>query len=198
MCTAYHVGKRKDRFPQRLDAEARSRLKSIGGSKLMRPTLEGPVILAEGSLTTMRWGFSRNFSNAVVNSREDKLDSPMWKEAFENRRCLIPASEYFEWSGPAGSKRTHSFKSPENQWLWIAGIWEEHGKFGPCYSMITTSPTGVVHGIHDRMPAVLSEDQVEPFLDGEIHQFAPPACLLAASDCANPLRQGRPEQIDLF
>ena len=198
MCTAYNLGKRKGNFPKRLKKDARQQLDSIAESKLMRPTLQGPVILPDGQLAEMRWGFSRKFSNAVVSAREDKLDSPMRQVAMRESRCLIPLAAYFEWSGPTGQKRTHRFTSPEDDWLWIAGIWEHHQEYGRCYSMITTEPTGVVRGIHSRMPAILSLDQTDAFLDGTMRNFDPAPGLLAVADSANPLRKGRPEQTELF
>lgn len=154
MCTAYELGKRGGSFPARVGAKAVRELLSIERTKLLRPTLEAPVILPDGSLEPMRWGFARKFSHAVVNSREDKLDGGMWSDAMANRRCLIPVAAYYEWSGPRGEKRTHRFTATDESWLWVAGIWEENAELGRCFSMITTEPRGVVRGVHDRMPAV--------------------------------------------
>ncbi|MFK7849540.1 MAG: SOS response-associated peptidase [Akkermansiaceae bacterium] len=198
MCTAYNIGKNKAKFPKWLKQKTREKLDRIKQAQLIRPTLEAPVILSDGECETMRWGFFREFSNAVVNAREDKLDSSMWKEALEKRRCLIPATAYYEWSGSTGHKRTHRFSSPNETWLWIAGIWEIHAKHGYCFSMITTQPTGVVQGIHTRMPAILSPGEISPYLQGTIRSFEPAAELLQVTDSANPLRKGQPEQIELF
>lgn len=192
MCTAYELGKKGESFPVRVNAEAATELLSIQTQRLMRPTLEAPVIKADGQLELMRWGFRRRFSNAVVNAREDKLDGGMWKKAIDTRRCLIPALAYYEWSGPKGMKRTHRFTSPEGDWLWIAGIWEEDGELGRCFSMITTEPTGIVQGVHDRMPAVLSRDEIGRFLDGEMRKFHPREDLLQVQDAINPLTGKKP------
>ena len=198
MCTAYNIGKRKGNFPKRLKTGAREQLDSISAETLMRPTLKGPVILPDGGLTEMRWGFSRKFSNAVVNAREDKLDSQMWQDAMQASRCLIPVAAYYEWSGPSGRKRTHRFTCPDENWLWIAGIWERNDERGECFSMITTEPTGVVRGIHNRMPAVLSLDETENFLDGRMRRFVPASRLLQVEESGNPLQKGKPQQSELF
>lgn len=200
MCTAYELGKRGEGFPSRVKAEVVRELLSIKATRLLRPTLEAPVIDATGRLEVMRWGFRRPFSNAVVNAREDKLGGGMWKAAMDARRCLIPASAYYEWSGPTGMKRTHRFSSPEGSWLWIAGIWEEDSELGKCFSMITTEPTGPVCGVHDRMPAVLSSDATDVFLDGGMRNFQPEAGLLQVEDAVNPLtgKKPLPVQDELF
>ncbi len=200
MCTAYEIGKRGGTFPDRINGEAAGELLAIAETELLRPTLPAPVILEDGGLQVMRWGFCRPFSNAVVNSREDKLGGGMWRDAMRNRRCLVPASAYYEWSGQVGHKRTHKFESPEGNWLWIAGIWEENKELGRCFSMITTEPKGVAVGIHDRMPAVLSFEEIDGFLGGEVQKFSPNDALLKVSDAVNPLtgRKPTPIQKELF
>lgn len=200
MCTAYRIGKKEvGTMPEGVLREVAGQLAATG-DRLLRPTLSAPVIGMDGRLEGMRWGFRRPFSNAVVNAREDKLGGRMWREAVETRRCLIPAAGYYEWSGPAGSKRTHLFTDPGGDWLWIAGIWEEDAELGRCFSMITTNPTGVVCGVHDRMPAVLSSQETGSFLEGRIKKFFPAAAMLAVGDAVNPLtgRKPGPEQGELF
>lgn len=200
MCTAYEFGKRSGSFPVRMTKAAAEELHGLAGLELVRPTLAAPVIDAEGRLALMRWGFSRPFSHAVVNAREDKLQGAMWRESMAERRCLIPAAAYYEWSGPKGSKRTHRFTHAEEEWLWIAGIWEPHAELGSCFSMITTEPTGAVLGVHDRMPAVLLPEETERFLDGAMDRFSPAAHLLKVADAPNPLARNpnKPVQGELF
>ncbi|MEP2775103.1 MAG: SOS response-associated peptidase family protein [Luteolibacter sp.] len=202
MCTAYRLGKKEvGRLPKGMGAAAGRELGRMG-ERLVRPTISAPVVGMDGELEEMRWGFSRPFSHAVVNAREDKLGGQMWREAMEGRRCLIPATGYYEWSGPKGEKRTHLFRSAEGrgEWLWIAGIWEEDEKLGRCFSMITTQPRGVVCGVHDRMPAVLSPDETQTFLRGEMKAFLPSETALRVEDAVNPLtgRKPGPVQDELF
>lgn len=192
MCTAYELGKRGGSFPERVTAAAAGELLGLEGMRLLRPTLPAPVVDAGGRLVVMRWGFSRPFSHAVVNAREDKLGGGMWKAAAEARRCLIPAAAYYEWSGLKGAKRTHRFTAAEGGWLWIAGIWEEHAELGKCFGMITTEPTGAVCGVHDRMPAVLAPEETGLFLDGGMAAFRPAAGLLVVADGPNPLTGRKP------
>lgn len=200
MCTAYEFGKRSGGYPERLTQAAVEELQGLAELELVRPTLVAPVIDADGQLKVMRWGFSRSFSHAVVNAREDKLQGTMWRDAMAERRCLIPAAAYYEWSGPKGAKRTHRFTHVEGEWLWIAGLWEMHADLGACFSMITTEPTGVVVGVHDRMPAVLLPGETECFLDGGMDRFRPSAHLLNVAEAPNPLARNphQPAQGELF
>jgi putative SOS response-associated peptidase YedK len=113
----------------------------------------------------------------------------MWREAFENRRCLIPVSGYYEYTGPAGGKQAHLFTASGDDWLWAAGIWEENSELGRCYSMIMTAANAFVSAIHHRMPALLAPDAMEPWLAGEILSLAPSSVDLAVAKAANPLKR---------
>jgi len=144
----------------------------------------------------MSWGFRRKFrgakgmvSRSVVNTREDKLDSVMWREAFRERRCLIPAVSFYEWvEGSGGKSVPLRFTREDNEWILIAGIWEE-GDSGPCFSMLTTEPSAYVQNLHDRMPDVLNEEQMDSFLDGKLHKFGPSSVGLRHSIAANFLKR---------
>jgi putative SOS response-associated peptidase YedK len=211
MCTAYEIGKRRGSTPGYLNPKAIAELLLIRETRLIRPTIKAPVIKPDGSLVTMNWGFRRAFApkvkgnkptwRTIVNSREDKLDGRMWKEAFALRRCLIPASSFYEWVEIGGRNVPLRFERPNDDWIWIAGIWEE-GEEGECYSMITTEPNGVLAPVHDRMPAVLSAAQIAPFLAGELNTFGPSAVALQYQEAANFLTAGKsakpPAQDELF
>lgn len=198
MCTAYEIGKNGNRLPARVKAAGVVRLLSMD-SRIVRPTLMAPVIMPDGDVQEMSWGFRRKFRGAkgpvlrtIVNSREDKLDSRMWSEAFRLRRCVIPAVAFYEWVESAGGKSVPlRFTRQDDEWLLLAGIWEE-GESGVCFSMLTTEPTEYVRRVHDRMPAVLADEQVEPFLDGELHTFGPSTVALAGVEAANFLKSEPP------
>jgi len=105
MCTAYELGKRGGSFPDHLNSEAVDILVAISGTLLIRPAIPAPVIVADGTARTMRWGFRRSFARkikgkdpvmrTIVNSREDKLDGRTWKKAFtENRKPLFDTGSF--------------------------------------------------------------------------------------------------------
>lgn len=200
MCNAYELGKRGGSFPSRLKAEAARELLTIDSFRLIRRTDPAPVILGDGSLAEMRWGFERTGLGTINNSRCENLGSPVWKESFAERRCLIPLAAYYEWSGPKGAKRTHRFTAADGGWLLAAGIWEESRGHGHRFSMITTRANRLVAPIHHRMPALLGPEEIGAYLDGGIDTFSPPADTLSVADAPNPLVRPKPpsSQGELF
>lgn len=200
MCNAYELGKRGGSFSPKIKASTIRELLSIDSFRLIRRTDKAPVINSAGDLVTMRWGFERKGLGPINNSRSDKLDSPMWKESFETRRCLIPVAAFYEWSGPKGQKRTHRFTSPNDGWFLMAGIWEDSETLGPCFSMITTQANSTVGKIHHRMPAILTDAEVDAYLAGDLRSFTPAPELLEVADAPNPLvkKKPPPAQGELF
>ena len=178
MCNAFNTAKKPESIRKAIDEVE---------SKLVRRTDQAHVKIPTGELVPMKWGFQRKGLGVVNNTRSDNLESPMWKEAIEKRRCLIPALSYYEWSGPKGNKQTHLFQSPNHDYLWIAGLWEDCPKFGPCFSMLTTKANFLVSPIHHRMPAIVTADHRKKFLLEGLESFNPAPELLITQRAANPL-----------
>ena len=158
-------------------------------SELVRKSDPGVVVRADGRAELMRWGFHREFNPAINNARTDKLEGGMWKEAFHERRCIIPMSVFYEWGpGTGGRKQAHEFRDPENDYLWAAGIWEEHPDLGLSYTMVTTAASPLMAPIHDRMPALLRPEEMLEFLAGNGRwDFQPFTGSLAVTPCESPL-----------
>jgi putative SOS response-associated peptidase YedK len=121
----------------------------------------------------------------------------MWAEAFRQRRCVIPVSAFYEWGpGLGGRKQAHEFRDPDDDFLWIAGLWEA-GDGGSCYTMVTTAASPVMAPIHNRMPAVLRSDEVQGFLAGGGRwDFQPFGGVLAVAPCESPLKRKSPPRDD--
>jgi len=180
--------------------------KEIGKLKspLVRRSGPGVVVVAKGGElqpATLRWGFERPFSKAINNARSDNFQSPVWSEALKSRRCLVPISSFYEWKeNPDRSKLAYEFRRPDDDWMWVAGLYEPSETHGPCYATITTAPSAVVEPIHDRMLAVLEFEEGLAFLRGEVLPFTPYAGAILATPCASPLKRKAPEnpQDELF
>lgn len=208
MCTAYKIGKRGSVPEKLLYATEHDYFIEAAVPRIIRPTNKAPVIMPDGSLREMTWGFRRQMKGkagkpiqrTIVNSREDKLAGHTWSAAFRERRCLIPAYSFFEWIERPGGLVPLEFEDAGGRLLWIAGIWEEDETRGEVFSMITTEPNALVAPIHDRMPAVLVPDQVKSFLGGDLHEFGPSLALLAYSEAESFLTRKRsnPSQGELF
>ena len=200
MCNTYVIRpKRGARGLAQRVSEATAKL----ASDLMRKSDPGVVVRADGRVELMRWGFHREFNPAINNARADKLEGGMWKEAFHERRCVIPMSLFYEWGpGVGGRKQAHEFHDPDDDYLWAAGIWEEHPEYGCCHTMITTAASSVMAAIHDRMPALLRPAEMQEWLAGSGRwDFQPFAGPLAVTSCQSPLakrRGGNAPQGELF
>ena len=160
-------------------------------SDLVRKSDPG-VVRADGHVEVMRWGFRREFNPVINNARSDKLEGGMWCEAFHERRCAIPMSLFYEWGpGTGGRKQAYEIRDPESEWLWAAGIWEQHPELGPCYTMVTTAASPLMSPIHDRMPALLHPDVMQDWLAGGRWDFQPFTGSLVVAPCDSPLVKRR-------
>lgn len=150
-----------------------------------------------------RWGFdrlgvARIKNNAVNNTRSDSLrPGGMWDEAWQERRCLIPASGIYEWKqvmepGKEKPAKTipHAIRLPDGEPMMIAGVYEESDEHGPCFSMMTTSANEAMRGVHDRMPVILPQEGWDAFLSdvgAASDLLVPYTGKLEVFECVNPL-----------
>jgi putative SOS response-associated peptidase YedK len=114
----------------------------------------GPVIRAAGNgveLVAMRFGFppGRPRGAPVFNFRSEG------RSFAGSRRCLIPASAFFEFTGTRYPKAKHRFTLAGAPFMAIAGLWRETDDGPPAFTMLTTAPGPDVAPLHDRQVAVL-------------------------------------------
>jgi hypothetical protein len=99
------------------------------------------MVAAGGELRSMVWGFPFAMKSKktgallkpkpVNNARTDKLDSFMWRFSFQERRCLIPVTEFAEAEGERGSMTRTWFSLPDQPIFAVAGIWRDTDEWGP-------------------------------------------------------------------
>jgi putative SOS response-associated peptidase YedK len=197
MCNSYRIkpkrGAAKD-LHEKISAAAESL-----ASSLVRKSDPGVVVTAGLMVEVMRWGFHRDFTASINNARSDKLAGGMWATAYRERRCVIPVTLFYEWGpGYGGKKQAFEFGNPADDFLWVAGIWEEHAELGRCYSMVTTDASPLMEPIHDRMPAILLPSEAVGFLNGGPWDFQSFAGPLTVTPCASPLvrpKEPDPQQV---
>lgn len=132
----------------------------------------------ERECAALHWGLplcggeSRAASGAslLVNVRaESLLSKPGFREALMSRRCLIPASGFYEWENADGARLPWLFQLKEARPFFLAGIWDSSPGFdaqGAC-AIITTEPNAVVRPVHDRMPVIVLPGEAARWLDGD-------------------------------
>lgn len=125
----------------------------------------GPV----AELEDLRWGLVPAWSKAAqgfVNARAENLaEKPSFREAFRERRCLIPASGFYEWRNDGRRREPWLFRLAGEEPFFLAGLWEPGNSGDDTCTVITTEPNGLMRPIHPRMPAILEGAAAERWLD---------------------------------
>jgi putative SOS response-associated peptidase YedK len=131
----------------------------------------------ERRLHALRWGLvpfwakDAAIGRRLINARLDSLaDKPAFREALTRRRCLIPASGFYEWGVDAAGKKQPFFIRPRGEpLLAIAGLWERwrapSGEPLETCVIVTTEANALLAPIHDRMPVLLARAAQDVWLD---------------------------------
>jgi putative SOS response-associated peptidase YedK len=126
-------------------------------------------------ITLMRWGLIPSWSedatigNKLTNARgETVVEKPSFRSAFKSRRCIIPASGFFEWSAENGVKQPWYISLKSGNPMAFAGLWEtwhlHEGETIETCCIITTAANALMAPIHDRMPVILPQGQWKTWL----------------------------------
>ncbi len=121
------------------------------------------------------WAKDPSIANRLFNARAETVaEKPSFRSAFTRRPCVIPVDGFYEWDHRTkGVAQPHYFHRADGNPLLLAGLWEHwHDPAGAptdppvaTCTVITTTPSDDVDGLHDRMPVVLELDDVTPWLD---------------------------------
>ena len=131
-------------------------------------------------LVRLRWGlvplWLRDLRQAPINARaETAADKPLFRAALRKRRCLVPASGFYEWLALARERRKQPYcfrPGDERPWA-FAGLWERwQGPDGPVEScaILTTEANELVRPVHDRMPVILPRQHWAAWLDPALQE----------------------------
>ena len=143
------------------------------------PTQFVPVITNEEPrhLSLLRWGLIPSWSkdesiaNKLINARADGVaDKPSFRSAFKRRRCIVPASGFYEWQKGDGKAKTPMYIQVKDQDLFgMAGLWEiwnsPQGDEIHTFTIITTDANDFMAPIHNRMPVILHKDDYDLWLE---------------------------------
>ena len=128
------------------------------------PTDIVPVRVGLHQIQPMKWGFVNYAGKPVINARsETALEKPMFQASMTDRRCLVPASGYFEWKKSEENKRKTKFRFyMPGGFLYFAACYR-HEKNSPLphFVILTRQAAGGAETIHDRMPVILQERHMD-------------------------------------
>jgi len=140
-----------------------------------------PVVLdrtGERIVAQLKWGLVPSWAkDALIGSRminaraETLMEKPSFREAYKSRRCIIPASGFYEWQrAEKGAKQPFYFYLTNKEVFGFAGLWEEwldkksNESLETC-TIITTEANDVLKPVHDRMPVILKAADYDEWLD---------------------------------
>lgn len=129
------------------------------------PTDAAPVLVPERKLMIPKiftWGFP-NFRDkgVIINARSETIrEKKMFASAFENRRCIIPSTGFYEWDG---EKRKHLFNVPESGMLYMAGLYNQYEGVNR-FVILTTDANSSMADVHKRMPVVVPKEKIEDWV----------------------------------
>jgi putative SOS response-associated peptidase YedK len=133
---------------------------------------------SERILSQLKWGLVPSWAkdseigNRMINARAETItEKPSFREAFKSRRCIIPASGFYEWQKKGtGAKQPFYFYIKEKEVFGFAGLWESWidkttGEELETCTIITTEANDVLKPVHERMPVILRPESYDEWLD---------------------------------
>jgi len=121
---------------------------------------------AKRSAFPMKWGF-RMDRQLLINARsETAAGKPTFRESMRDRRCLIPASAYFEWDHREKPLRKYAFALPDAPMMYLAGLYRfEPDVPFPVFTVLTQNASEKNACFHDRMPVIIPPSLTDNWLD---------------------------------
>jgi putative SOS response-associated peptidase YedK len=107
------------------------------------------------------WASDPAIGHKLLNARAETVaEKPSFRSAFKQRRCLIPASGYYEWEKRGtGRKQPHFIRPRDGGLFAFAGLWERwhdpRGEVVETSTILTTEANELMRPLHDRMPVIL-------------------------------------------
>lgn len=123
-----------------------------------------------------RWGLVNSWAdNAAqasknINARAETVETRRaFREAFMERRCVVPADGFFEWTGPKTARQPTWFHREDNGLLLFAGMYEawlpSPRLWETTFTILTTAANSVTRNYHDRMPVILADRDADDWMD---------------------------------
>ena len=144
-------------------------------------------------LVPMRWGLIPWWAKdpkdlpLMINARAEQVsEKPTFRDAFKYRRCLVPASAFYEWETRGRGPKKPFAAMPKNPLIAFAGLWETwHGADGSeidTATIVTTDANDYLRPIHERMPVVLHPEDFSTWLSRDTNPSDAQALLKSAPE----------------
>lgn len=166
MCGRYYIG---DYVSEKIEDITSGKGISQIKTGDVYPSQEAAVLVKgeDGlEMKIMAWGFPQSRGKGLlINARaETAMERPMFRDSIRSRRCVVPASHFYEWDK---SRNKVTFRGEDTPVLYMAGFYQwfedrEH------FIIVTTKANDSVSGIHDRMPLILEQKELENWLYDDV------------------------------
>lgn len=171
MCGRYYIAEedQAEELKQIIDMINRKHNGEVKTAGEVFPSETVPVIATSRTQKitpfAMEWGYSTSDGNRLINARsETASQKPTFRDGMLQRRCIIPASWYFEWNKNERGKPKYAIGAENKNVIYMAGIYRfEHDK--PVFSILTRDPAESIQFIHHRMPVILPREAVRDWLN---------------------------------
>lgn len=141
------------------------------------PGQEMPVVYEKNGyhMESMTWGLipfwakNPSIAHRLINARGETINTkPAFRASFYRRRCIVPASGFYEWKKESDKRIPYYYHLKGSDYFAFAGlydIWHDpEGREVMTYTLITTEANDLVARVHDRMPVILREEDEEAWL----------------------------------
>ncbi|MBI1332824.1 MAG: hypothetical protein GC165_08080 [Armatimonadetes bacterium] len=170
--------------------------KSFLGDEIA-PTTFVPAICQHGEMKLLRWGLTpswakEDFGGSMLHARRERLfDQSAFKTSIWRRRCLLPATAFFEWRDEVDSvgvdpldpqylgvstRAKYRFTVPSMPLFYFAGIWDDwidpNGSEIASCAIVTTYPNPLILRYKPWMPSIMQTADLERWLDHTIENAA--------------------------
>ena len=201
MCGRYRLSRRKQLIHEYFDTadevdwEPRYNIAPSQSVGIIRQDPAQP----ERGFSLARWGLipywakDSSIGYKLINARSETVGSkPAFREAFESRRCLIPADGFYEWQKTGKSKQPYCFEMMERDPFAFAGLWDSwrtpDGATLETCTILTTTPNQLLADMHDRMPVILPSASYDLWLDPGFRDLAATTEMLKPYDAGQMRR----------
>jgi putative SOS response-associated peptidase YedK len=193
-----------------------------GGHYNVAPTDEAAVVVQRDdrrAVVRYRWGLVPHWATDArssarrINARAETVgSSPAFRDAFAQRRCVVPVDSFYEWRREGAVRQPYRVVRTDGRPLALAGLWAgwrdpADASVRRTFTIVTTTPSRLIADLHDRMPVVLPDEAWATWLHpglrdvGELHGLLVPAetaplAIHAVPRLVNDVRQDGPALIE--
>jgi putative SOS response-associated peptidase YedK len=197
MCGRFTQERPTSELAEIFEAEDLAEGDDVGGGRFnVAPTDAAAVVVQREdrrAIRAYRWGLiphwaeSAKVGSRMFNARAETIArSPVFRDAFRRRRCLVPVDSFYEWRREGKVRQPFRVVRADGRPFALAGLWAgwhdpETDEVRRSFTIVTTGPNELMRAIHDRMPVVVPPEAWDRWLDpalpdpGELHGLLVPA-----------------------